>query len=229
MKNHKSVLLAVLGMILILGISSCNKDEGPTENRIDIYATPEFQIAEPDNSPAEIIEGDLENQFALVEQNEDYRFCDNQQMMNGKKFQERRRFMPLARILHVLQLDEEQREMVKDFMFDYRLCIRESIIKLRETEKELLDPINEQRRAILEAYKNGEITREEAQIKLRELAIQARELLKENPARQIACEEMKECRRLLLENIRSILNDDQIEKWDEWVSRLPEINCDRDE
>ncbi|MFH1051789.1 MAG: hypothetical protein V1779_12780 [bacterium] len=229
MKNYKSLILATLTLVLMLGISSCNKSDGPTDGSWSMYDSPVWQIPEPDNSAADIVEGTLDMPFDLVAQNEDVRFCDNTGMYNTKMFQERRKFMPLAKILRALQLDDLQKEQVKGFMLDFRLCHREAMLALRESEKELLAPFNEQRRLIYEAYKSGEITREEAARQLKLLAQEVRQVMKDNPARIEACEAMKECRRLLLANIGGVLTEEQLVKWNEWLSRLPEIDCTREE
>jgi len=225
MKNYKLILLAALALTFMLGISSCNKNEGPTDSSWSMYDAPAWQIPEPDNSAADIVEGTLEKPFDLVAAGEDMRFCDNTGMYNNRKFQEKRKFMPLAKILRALQLDETQREQVKGFMFDFRLCHKEAMLALRESEKAILEPFNEQRRLIYEAYKNGDITREEAAAQLKTLAQEVRQALKDNPARLVACEAMKECRRILLANIGSILNEEQLAKWEEWLAKLPEIDC----
>ncbi len=225
MRSYKTLILATLTLVLMLGISSCNKSDSPTDSSWSMYDSPEWQIPEPDNSAADIIEGTLDRPFDLVSADQDVRFCDNTGMYNSKMFQERRKFMPMARILRSLQLDDAQKELIKGFMFDFRLCHKEAMMDLRETERDLLAPINERRRLIYEAYKNGDITREEATEQLKLLAEEARQLMQENTARLDACEAMKECRRILLENIGGVLTEEQLVKWNEWISRLPEIDC----
>lgn len=225
MKNYKTLILATLSLMLILGISACNKSEGPTNSSWSLYDAPEWQIPEPDNSPVDIMGGDMDKPFDLVPANDDIRFCDNTSMYNMKQFRERRQFMPMARILRALQLTDEQKEQVKGFMFDFRLCHKDAMLALRESEKEILAPFNLRREAVLTAYKNGEITREEAAAQLKVIAQEAREALQNNPARLTACEAMKECRRQLLANIEGILTPDQLVKWIDWVSKLPDIDC----
>ena len=175
----------------------------------------------------ELIEGTIDYPFSLVQENQDLRFC-GPEMMSKKKFQQRRKFYPMARILRSLELDDLQREEIKDFIFDFRLCHQEVILNLRESERDIIEPFNEQRRTIFEAYKNGEITRDEAKEQLQLLTQEVRQALQDNGARVIACEAMKECRKALFEKIRTILNEDQIVEWDEWVSNLPEVDCERE-
>lgn len=227
MKNYKTLILVAFSFMLIIGISACNKSEGPTNSSWSIYDSPEWQIPEPDNSPADITPATLDKPFNIVPESEDLRFCDNTGMYNMKKFRERRQFMPLARILYALQLTDDQKAQIKDFMIAFRDCHKNAMLALRESEKEIIQPFNEQRRTIIEALKNGEITREEAQQQMQQLNMDLRNALQNNPARLAACEAMKECRRNLLTSIEGILNPDQLVKWLDWVSKLPEIDCTR--
>ena len=228
MKNYRTLILAAFSLMLMIGISACNKSEGPTNSSWSQYDAPEWQIPEPDNSPADIIPATLDKPFDLVPASEDLRFCDNTGMYNMKKFRERRQFMPLAKILRALELDDAQKAQVKEFMIAFRDCHKNAMLALRESEKEIIQPFNEQRRTIMEALKNGEITREEAQQQLKQLNMDLRNALQNNPARLAACEAMKECRRTLLTSIEGILTPDQLVKWLEWVSKLPEIDCTKE-
>lgn|GEM_PF-1629813 len=228
MKNYRTLILASLSLMIMLGISACNKNEGPTENNWSMYDAPAWQAPEPDNSPADIVEASLDVPFSLVSADQDVRFCDNTGMYNTQKFQERRKFMPLARILRALELDDTQKEQVKGFLEDFRLCHKTAMMALRESERLILQPFNERRQNIMEALKNGEITRQEAQHQLELLAMEARQALKDNPARLEACEAMKECRRVLLAAIGGILTPEQLVKWQEWLAKLPEIDCTRE-
>lgn len=225
MKNYRTLILATLALILMIGISACNKSEGPTNSGWSMYDAPEWQIPEPDNSPADITPATLDNPFSIVSESEDLRFCDNTGMYNMKKFRERRQFMPLARILYALELDDAQKAQVKDFMIAFRDCHKNAMLALRQSEQEIIQPFNEQRRTILEQLKNGEITREEAQQQLMYLNLELRQQLQNNPERLVACEAMKECRRILLTSIEGILTPEQLVKWLDWISKLPDIDC----
>ncbi len=226
MKTYKLAIAVLLIAGLALGINACKqKGDNPLIGEEgEYYDAPEFMVPEADNSPAEVQDATLENSLQLPPQNLDYRFSDSE-MLKDSEFQRRRHFMPLARILRQLQLDSTQRESVKDFIFNHRLCVREVIMKLRASERRILEPFNERRKAVIEAYRNGEIDRREAARQLRDISMKARKALRENPARVKACEEMKRCRKVLFDNIGSILNEEQKAKWDKWVEHLPDRPC----
>ncbi|MFC2131120.1 Spy/CpxP family protein refolding chaperone [Bacteroidota bacterium] len=228
MKNYKSALLTALAFVLLIGMSSCNKEGGPAEGEWgEMFNGPEWLVQEPDISPVEVMNGTLDRPFEMVHPDYDVRFL-NGNGNDGKKGMGKRRFMPLGRILRSLELTEEQIELVKGYMFDYRLCIKDIMMNLRETERELLAPFHEQRKIIFEAYKNGELTREEAKAQLQELAQQVRETMQNNPLRVQACEAMKECMKLMQANVGSVLTPEQLVKWEEWIANLPDKPCERE-
>lgn len=231
MKKFRSVTLAVLALTIMLGFSSCNKGDIPTEGSTDLFGGPEFLAPEVDNSAGEIIGGNFENPIELVGEEADVRLCGDKGRGGnpgmGSGMGNKREFLPMGRILRNLELDQAQIELIKAIMADYRLCVKEKTLLLREKEKELLAPFNEQRRLILTQFKAGEITREEAAAQLKVLNEQVRELMSQSDFRVQACEAMKECRKLMFDQIRATLTAEQQVKWDEWVSKLPEIDCTR--
>lgn len=232
MKQLKITLLAVFALALMVGLNSCDKGEIPTNGEWYLFDSPEWLAPEPNASPVEINGGTLEQPFDLCPIAQDVRLYnpnDDGRGGNGKGGDNgsmgKRKFLPLGRILRDLKLDSNQVELVKGFILDYRLCIQENVMALRERERELLEPFEAQRRAILEAYKNGEITREQAYEQLQQLREQIRQVLEENNFRVLACEAMKDCRNRLFENIKSILTQEQLARFEEWLSKMPEIDC----
>jgi hypothetical protein len=224
--NLSKITVFAFALLTILVFQSCNKDDSSTNSNWSIFDAPEWYAPEPDNTEAEITEATLEQPFDIVSEENDYRLCDGTRK-NDKVLKEKRRFYPIARALKNLNLDDIQKEQVKGFLFDFRLCIKESVMKLRESERELIVPYNDKRKIIYDAYKNGDITRENAIEQLKELAKELKEELKENGLRMKACEEMKACAKISFNNIKEILTSEQLEKWNEWQEKLPEIDCSK--
>ena len=245
-----SILLTAFALVLMIGLSSCNQDGGPLGEGYNLYDAPEWQAPAADNSPVDITAASLNTPFQIVPLNEDYRCLSdvdlmdggqngggmmNGGMMNGKGNDHRGndhmwkghrdRFMPLARVLRSLNLTEDQRSQLKDFIFNYRLCIRDAVIQLRKSERELISGFKDQRDAIIAAYRSGDITREEAMTQLMALRDSIRETLRNNDARVIACEAMKACRRDFFKSIHDMLTPEQQAIWDAWVSTLPVRDC----
>lgn len=223
MKKSTFAIAAVLTAFLVLGMSSC-KDE-PVANDDNPYELAIWMAPEPDNSPAVVTEATMEQPIDLVQEDMDYRMCDNTMMYGKPDYKNKRQFMPLAKILKSLNLTDTQKEEIKGFLFDFRLCMKDAIKELRQTEREILQPFNEQRKAVVESYKNGTITLDVAKTKIKEINTAAKAALKANGARNIACEAMKLCRKNLLDKIGLIMEGDQIAKWKEWLDKLPDKPC----
>jgi hypothetical protein len=75
------------------------------------------------------------------------------------------------------------------------------------------------RREILEQLRNEEIEREEAMAHLRELTRATHEAIRNNPASAALREATCDCRADLFDAIESVLNDEQLEAWDRWVTQ----------
>jgi hypothetical protein len=223
MKKSKLALSAIFAVVIMFGLNSC-KDE-PVTSDDNPYEMAVYMAPEPDNSPAVVTEATMEQPIDLVQEDMDYRMCDNTMIYGKPDYKNKRQFMPLAKILKSLNLTDNQKEQIKGFLFDFRLCIKDAVKELRLTEKEILKPFNEQRKAVVESYKNGTITLDVAKAKIKEINIAAKAALKANDARNIACEDMKLCRKNLLDKIGLIMEGDQIAKWKEWLDKLPDKPC----
>jgi hypothetical protein len=224
----KLTVLAVFALAMMLGFSSCTEADLPTDGTTNLFDAPAFLAPAPDNSVADLTGGTLDQPFALVSEEADIRMCDGTGRENPPGMGNKREFMPMARILRNLKLDEVQIELVKDIMANYRLCVKENVQSLRLAEKELLAPFNEQRRNIMMEFKNGLISREEAAAQLKLLNEQVRELLANQDFRVQACIAMKECRRLMFEQIGATLTtQEQMDMWNRWVASQPDVPCER--
>lgn len=223
MKNFKMALMALTALVLAVGLNSCKED--PVTSEDNMYESAIWMAPEPDNSPAVITDASVEQEFDIVREDLDYRYCENTSLYGKPDFKNKREFIPLARILKSLELTDAQKEQVKGFLFDFRLCMKDAISELRQSEREVLKPFNEQRKAVVDSYKSGSITREDAMSQLKVIGAAAKEALKANNFRNLACEAMKLCRKSLLDKIGAILEGEQLTKWNEWLAKLPDKPC----
>ncbi|MCX6155822.1 MAG: hypothetical protein NT007_16880 [Candidatus Kapabacteria bacterium] len=125
--------------------------------------------------------------------------------------------IPLDRILKQLNLTEEQTAKIKGLLGRYRECAAGAIRELRASEREIMQHANEARRAIIEKFKKGEITREEAAAAMERLNQRVREALQNNPAKAAAKAAIKNCLDRVFAAIDSVLEGDQIRQWRAWV------------
>ncbi len=126
---------------------------------------------------------------------------------------------PLGRILLQLNLTDEQKEQVKDFLAQYRDCVKNAMIALRESEREIIAQANQERRQVMEQLQNGEIDRQTAWELMKQINQRTREALMNNPVRQQTLEQLKDCWDTLVANIKSILTDEQNALFDELLAK----------
>jgi hypothetical protein len=126
----------------------------------------------------------------------------------------------LGFILMHLGLDEGQRLEIREAVMMHRREIRSILERLREVNADLIAAANAKRREIIAAYQAGDITREEAKQQLYELSVRTREAIRNNPDNEPIFKALCDVRIALFEKIRSILNDEQREKWDTWTGGL---------
>ncbi len=128
----------------------------------------------------------------------------------------------LGLIFKKLVLTDTQKESIKIYMDEFRECLADPIKQFREVAKEVFEAKKEQIIAIRDQVKAGELTREEARELIKEINIATREEIENCEACIEAKEAMLVCKNALFENIASILEEDQLIIWNEWLSKLDE-------
>lgn len=215
--------IAAMALLIAFGLNSCDKENGV--NVAGDYEYLSVALPDVDNSQSEIVDATLEDDvdMCLVE-----RPMGEKQAM-GMENQGRHRpikqFHPFARIFRQLELTAEQKEAVRGYMTEHHDCMKEAMMALRASEREIIQEANQARRAIMQNVKDSVITRAEAREQLRELNADTREALQNNPARAEAREAMCECLLALYANIRATLTEEQQAIWDEWVAGQ-DLPCD---
>lgn len=126
----------------------------------------------------------------------------------------------LGPILRELDLTDEQREQIRDLMVQYRACAEGPLSEFRELNQDILEQANSDRRAILEALRSGDLTREEAYAQLQDLIARTREAIESNPENAAIHEALCDCKLAHFEAIRALLTSEQQIVWDEWIAEL---------
>ncbi len=221
----KTSALSVVTLMMLFVLVSCDKTNdtvGATED--SEYYSSVFSVNEPSTDVTECFipasETDFFGEMPMPvgpgTGNTDP--SDKKLPPNGKDLQNGRDIRnPFARIFMALQLTEEQKVQIREFMLAHRRCEQDAIMALREAQRPIIEAANAQRREIMEQLKAGEITREEAGALLRTLNQTVREQLKNDPAVVAAHEALRACWDLLLENIGSILTEEQLVKWQRFL------------
>ncbi len=126
----------------------------------------------------------------------------------------------LGPILVDLDLDASQRERIRELIREQHAQVRPLLESIRAVNAEIIQQANEDRRAIVDAFLDGTITRDDALTQVRELNEATQEAIRSNPANEPFLQRICGTRRGLFGRIRAILTDDQAVAWDAWVAGL---------
>lgn len=217
----KKSAMIFAALMLVFVVSSCDKAVDSTD--YSEYYSSVFSVNEPSTNIADIyVEGNETADFGEMpmpvgpddntgnnKPNDKKDLRPNQDIRN-----------PFARIFALLELTAEQKAQIREFMIAHRRCEREAIVALREAQKPILVAANQERRAIMEQVKNGELTREEAGALLKALNQRVREEMQNNEAVIAAHQALRNCWEELLRNIGSILTPEQLVKWEKFLANV---------
>lgn len=123
-------------------------------------------------------------------------------------------------VLKDLALTDEQKTQAREAMAGHRDCIQAHLQAFRDANQAIIDAANEQRRAIRESVRAGELTREEARAQIGAINASTREAILNNPDSQGPIQALCDCKTALFDSIRAILDETQQVAWDEWVAGL---------
>ena len=127
----------------------------------------------------------------------------------------------LAPILMDFGLDQHQMMEILGALMSHRGTIRDALEGLREANSELINQANAERRAIIDSYEAGDISREQAAQQLQDLSEHTRDAIRNNPANEPHLQALCDARQGLFDSIRTILTDSQRDRWDAWVASRP--------
>jgi hypothetical protein len=209
-----SVLAALL---LVAGLVGCDSDGTSPANdpNPDSFNTDSFAIVDSEDAFANLEDATLETEMAMKSA-----FHQGDGDFDRHHMHPRGPGSHLAPALFRLGLDIDQLRQLRAIVHDHRLLVHESFKGLRDANMALIEQANIGRRAIVDAYKAEEITREEAWAQIRALNERTREAIRNNPANDEFLQQICEDRVQLFEDIRSILTGDQVGEWDAWVASL---------
>jgi len=126
----------------------------------------------------------------------------------------------LGLILRKLDLNDRQKEAVQGFMKEYHEGMKILVNQFHELNKPIFEQARLDRKAIMDDLKAGKITRMEAALKLKELNEKVKKEIAANPANENIKKEMCELGNSLFTKIKSILNSEQSEKWEQMIKRI---------
>lgn len=214
MKSLKLTLLALLAVGLF-GLASCEKFNNPVDDSDDVIETGSYIMTSYDVTDYEMTDASLESDFQFIPI-----LDDSESLLREPKKDDnpKRPKTPFDQIFRKLGLDSTQMAAMKAHFDAHRDCVRGWLEMLRESQMEILQAAREDVKAIRDAYKAGEMTKEEAVAAIREINAATREALKNNPMNELVRAGLLDCNEELMANIKSELTADQLVMFEEWLA-----------
>ncbi len=221
-QNVLTTTLLASAFLALMTLTACDaqKSLNPDEQTIDLESS-EFAIYEYEDEMAGIQDASMENDMAVSDADpQDHRSTERNRMRDRFRNRMKRQGMHLKRILRQLDLTEEQKSQIREFVGQFRECIKEPIMAFREAARPIIEDAKAKRQEIIDAYKNEEISREEAKEQIQELARAKHEEL-EALAEELGLKDsICSCKQTLLDNIGSILTEEQQTTYNSWMESL---------
>ena len=233
MKNKKIVIFLSVIFISLLTFVACDKDSGSVSPEIN---------ADINNAEYAVLDyNDVINTFIPPDLNSDPgfgHFPPDSSGLRGNGMGGRRGpggFGPgnrgpggnglhIGAILKDLNLSEDQRSAIHSYIEAHRDTMQVLFEKFKAAASAILEYGHDQRQAIIEQVRNGELTREEAKPLFEALGEEIKSMLDNNETTSAIHQEMCAAREDLFNNIASVLTSDQLETWNQWVADHPG-NC----
>jgi len=211
------VLAAIVSLALIISSCSESPNSASTTNYSDIQS---FVVADYNTSGFEFQDATLDADMAITPiVTENYGNTQRLEPPNNTHPQVNR-MMAIGMILRQLELTEKQIELVKEYMIAHRLCEWEWLRMLEKSRREIIAKGNQERQNIIEKFRAGEISREEAARAINQLNNRIREALQNNPINERVRKGLQDCWDIFIKNIKSILTDEQLKQFEQWLERL---------
>jgi len=203
--------------VLIAGLVGCDSGGSSSPNDVDTrsFNSDSFAIVDSEDAFAKFEEATLDREMAMgsIFHHGDGDFVRHHMHSHGPGSH-------LAPVLFRLGLDMDQLRQLRVIIIENRVSVREAFEGLRAANMALIEQANIERRAIIDAYEAGEITREELEQQMRTLNERTRDAIRANPANEEFLQRICDSRLDLFEAIRAMLSGTQVAEWDNWVAGL---------
>lgn len=211
------MLAAAVALILAAGCSDGNTDVSDVSDpggNVASLSTDAFAVVGAEDAFAAVDYATLDDDMSMqpVEADDSFHRHPNHPHHAGSH---------LGPILRQLDLTSDQIEDIKALIHAHREAIREPLRGLYEVNRPIIEAANHERRRIVSAFRNGEISAEQAHQMLHSVSRVQHEAIRTNPDNAPFLQAICEARRDLLSGIRAVLDEDQRMLWDEWLARLP--------
>jgi hypothetical protein len=213
MRAIRSAVLAIL-VVAVIGALACSSDGTGMSRRAGLEAleTNAVAVADADDAFANVHDATVDAPMSMdaVVSGPDWRHDVHPQLPGSH----------LGPILRELEITREQLRQILGFVVAHWTRVERAFAGIREVNSAIIAEANVIRERIVHALHNGDITREEAERRLRGLNMRIREAIRNNPANEVFKRVICESKIHLLRSVRSVLEPRQQAAWDRWVASL---------
>jgi Spy/CpxP family protein refolding chaperone len=224
--KHIKMYIGITAVLLLILVSACSNQNEVTAPGTTDFDSPQFALIDFDDAQNAVEEGTLEKEIVINDKLLNYSFMDGglregSPMMSGNPWMERFDFgKHLGRIFHQLQLNEEQKNAVKELMKAYHDRNKILIMEFRDANKSIIEAANIARKEIRDSVQAGTLSRADAKKQLDELNKTTRDAIAANAASLQIKEKMCESQKTLFSSIKGLLTEEQLVKWDSFISKM---------
>lgn len=212
-KKIDLILVLITATLLIVSTGCSDKSDTLSEPQNNLSETSELYLLGIEDGMSAIEDATIEKDMGFAPVFGKDRF--------PHKHKPYRKGYDLLKLFFQLNLSDEQKESIKEYFKQNHECLKAPFAQFHDAAKEIMEGTREERRAIHELVKSGEMTREEGREEIRVLNEKAREEIKNCEECIEAREAMCECNNMLINNISSELEPDQLSIWEKWLEDHP--------
>lgn len=204
----------IISAIVLMSFAGCKDMENPIGTE-----TPEYEIVlndaveiDGDLATAQVVECSLESDAFVPGDQSIFENCRIDKNDMGKGCPQKPRPV-VSKIIRQLKLTGEQIELLKEYNLAHRDCIETTMQTWRDAVAPIIKKANAEKKLIMAALKNKEITRIEAFRKLNALNKAMREEIAALGLREDIKTAIEDCNKALLEKIKAMLTEEQLTIW----------------
>lgn len=230
MKRFKSLLLltALITLPLIYFTACSDKSEVNGPNQIN-FDSPQYAVIDYFDAQNAIEDATLDKDMAINSDFAGYKFMNSMStltpgnpMLRGNPWLEKFNFgKHLGLFFKRLNLSDNQKSKLRDLMTKFHDDMKPLVQQFKDANESIIKAANEARKLIVEDVRAGKVTRQEAAEKIKVLNERTKTAIANNPASVAIKRQMCAVRTTLFSNIALILTPDQLTKWDEFSSKIP--------
>ncbi len=224
----KRIKILSLFALTLLALAGCNQPDNVEPKMQDNIEAPQFILIDNSDILNGIEDATLDSDMKFNSSLFNFGFMNmggnltpGNPALRGNSWLEKFDFTKqLGHIFRRLNLDESQRASVRELIKAYHESLKPLIIEFRTANEAVVKEANEKRKEVMASFRNGDITRQQAAAQLLRLNKDTRDKIKNNPESLRIADEICRLNSKLLEDIESLLNDEQKVKWEQMIQRL---------